>query len=479
MSKTNTSGGTAVEGGGPRKPFSWRFVTPLYVGSALNPINSTAIATALVAIAAAMGVPVGQTSILVSVLYLSCAIAQPTAGKLSEEFGPRRVFIAGILILLIGGIVGGFGQNLGMLVVSRVLIGIGTSSAYPSAMVLIRRRATAARLAAPPGNVLGGLSIAGQATLALGPTIGGLLVGWFDWRAAFFLNVPLALAALAMAIFWLPKDAPPERGGVRAVITRIDVAGIVGFGVTVTAILVFLLGLPRFNWIPLAVAVVAGVALVLWELRASHPFLDVRMLASNGALARTYLRSGLTLLGMYVILYGLPEWMEVAHRLSPEQSGLLLIPMGAIAAIIARPIASRNLVRSPLIVSAACLLLGGLATLLLTDHSPLIAVIGVTALFGLATGTTSVATQTALYLQTPAHTVGTASGLLRTAGYLGSVASATITGAAFRAEVDDGGLHILACVLLGVGIVVLLLTVFDRSLIPHRSDPTTERTLSS
>jgi MFS family permease len=235
------------------------------------------------------------------------------------------VFIAGIVILLVGGLLGGLGQNLGMLIVSRVLIGVGTSSAYPSAMVLIRRRAEAARLAAPPGNVLGGLAIAGQATLALGPTIGGLLVGWFDWRAAFFLNVPLALAALAMAIFWLPKDTRPESGGVRAVATRIDAAGIVGSGVAVSAVLVFLLGLPRFDWVALAIVVVVGVGLVLWELRASHPFLDVRMLASNGALARTYLRSGLTLLGIYVILCGLPEWMEVAHHLSPEQSGLLLI----------------------------------------------------------------------------------------------------------------------------------------------------------
>jgi MFS family permease len=279
------------------------------------------------------------------------------------------VFIAGIVILLVGGLLGGLGQNLGMLIVSRVLIGVGTSSAYPSAMVLIRRRAEAARLAAPPGNVLGGLAIAGQATLALGPTIGGLLVGWFDWRAAFFLNVPLALAALATAIFWLPKDTRPESGGVRAVATRIDAAGIVGFGVAVSAVLVFLLGLPRFDWVALAIVVVVGVVLVLWELRASHPFLDVRMLASNGALARTYLRSGLTLLGIYVILCGLPEWMEVAHHLSPEQSGLLLIPMGAIAAIIARPIASRNLVRGPLVICAVCLLLGSLATLALTDQS--------------------------------------------------------------------------------------------------------------
>ena len=69
-------------------PFGWRTVTPLVMGSALNPVNSSVIATALVPIAAALHVPVGRTSILVSSLYLACAIAQPTAGKLAEEFGP-------------------------------------------------------------------------------------------------------------------------------------------------------------------------------------------------------------------------------------------------------------------------------------------------------------------------------------------------------------------------------------------------------
>jgi predicted MFS family arabinose efflux permease len=341
-------------------------------------------------------------------------------------------------------------------------------------MVMIRRRAAAAKLASPPGNVLGGLSIAGQATVALGPTIGGLLVGIFNWRAAFFLNVPLSAAALLMALLWLPADGALEHGGLRAVATRIDVTGIAGFGVTVTAVLLFLLGLPHVDWVPLTVAVIAGVALVLWERRVSRPFLDVRTLASNGPLARTYLRFGLTLLGVYVILYGLPEWMEVALHLSPAQSGLLLIPMGAIATVISRPIARRNLVRGPLIISAVCLLLGGLATLFLTDGSPLVAVLGVTALFGITTGTTAVSTQTALYVQTPAETVGTASGLLRTSGYLGSVASATITGAAFRSQVGDTGLHTLATVLLGIGIVVLLLTVLDRTVSSPEHDQSRE-----
>ncbi|HEY4464147.1 MAG TPA: MFS transporter, partial [Streptosporangiaceae bacterium] len=182
---------------GTQNAFSWRFVTPLFMGSALNPVNSSLIATALVPIAAAVHVSVGRTAVLVSALYLASAIAQPTAGKLAGEFGPRRVFLAGIVTVLAGGLVGGLGQDLTTLIVSRVLIGIGTSASYPTAMLLIRRRAESAGLAEPPGGVLGGLVIAGMVTPAVGLPIGGLLVDAWGWRTTFLVNVPFALAALA------------------------------------------------------------------------------------------------------------------------------------------------------------------------------------------------------------------------------------------------------------------------------------------
>jgi MFS family permease len=117
-----------------------------------------------VPIAAAMHVSVGRTAVLVSALYLASSIAQPTAGKLSEEFWPRRVFLSGILLVLVGGLAGGFAQDLTSLIVARVLIGVGTSTGYPSAMLLIRRRAEQAGLDTAPGNVLGGLVIAGTTT---------------------------------------------------------------------------------------------------------------------------------------------------------------------------------------------------------------------------------------------------------------------------------------------------------------------------
>lgn len=250
--------------------FSWRFVTPLLAGSALNPINSSLIATALVPIAAALHVSLGRTAVLVSALYLTTAIAQPTAGKLSEEFGPRRVFLAGILAVLVGGVVGGLGVDLSALVVARVLIGMGTATAYPSAMLLVRRRAEQAGMDEPPAGVLGGLVLAGTVTVAAGFPLGGVLVDAWGWRTAFLVNIPLAVVAVVLAFRWIPRDpAIAEPVTVRAVATRIDLAGIAGFAVAMAALLVFLMSMPRPDWVALGLAVLAGAALVWWDCGAA------------------------------------------------------------------------------------------------------------------------------------------------------------------------------------------------------------------
>jgi MFS family permease len=447
------------------RPFGPRFVTPMFMGSALNPVNSSVIATALVSIAAAMGVSVGQTSVLISSLYLTSAIAQPAAGRLAEEFGPRRVFLAGILIVLTGGILGGLGQNLPTLVAARVLIGLGTSAGYPSAMLLIRRRAADVGLVTPPGGVLGGLAIAAAATIAIGPALGGLLVGWFNWRAAFLINVPIACATFVMALLWIARDPDRVRGrSAREVMARIDVIGLAGFATGMTALLVFLLALPAPDWIALISSIAVAAALIWWELRAGNPFLDLRLLASNLPLTRTYIRNGLTLLGTYVILYGLTQWIEAARGLSAYQAGLVLIPMGVLSAAASRVAAQRLAIDKTLTVSAVLLLAGAVATLFLTSHSPVIAIVAVTGLFGLMSGSSNVTNQTALYKQVPADKVGTGSGLMRTFGYIGSIAASTITGAAFHTRVDDSGLRHVSLILIGLAAVVLLLTVFDRQL---------------
>jgi MFS family permease len=453
---------------GDRSAYSWRYLTPLYMGSTLNPINSSILATALVPIASGLHVAVGATAILITSLYLASAIAQPTAGRLAEAFGPRRIFLIGIVLVAIGGVLGGSGRNLAMLVVSRVLIGIGTSTGFPSAMLLIRRRAEAAGLAAPPGGVIGGLQIAGTVTAALGLPIGGILVDALGWRTTFLVNIPFALVAFVTATIWIPRDAPLEAGrSLRQLADRIDALGIVGFAASTSALLGFLFSLPHPNWYACAIGAVASAAFIAWELRAARPFLDLRLLAKNGALSRTYLRFGLTTLCAYSILYGLTQWLQAARGLSSLDAGLLLIPMTVVSVLITRPISRRNLVRGPLIVASATSILGSIGVLLLGSGSHIAWIVAITFVFGVTLGTGSISNQLVLYSSVPTTQLGTASGLFRTFGYVGSIAASATIGLSFRGGVSDGGLHVIGAVMIAAGIVALAITLADRGL--HRT----------
>jgi predicted MFS family arabinose efflux permease len=455
--------------------FRWRFVTPLYVVATLNPINSSLIATALVPIAHSLGVPIGQTAILVSALYLASSIAQPAAGKLAEEFGPRRVLFVGIVIVLLGGTIGGVGQSIPVVALARALIGIGTSAGYPAAMVIIRRRAISAGLGEPPGGVLGGLSIASTVTVAIGPPIGGVLVDAFGWRSTFLFNIPLTVIAMLLTIAWIPKDEPLQRRPLCEIASRIDVGGIVLFGGVMSALLVFVMSLPRPHWIALGASIALAVALLLWELRATAPFIDMRLLISNLALTRTYIRGALLLLSFYALFYGLTQWLEAAQGLSPRQAGLLLLPMGLVAAPVSRQISKRNLVRGPLIAGATSMVVASVAVALFTAKTPGAVIIGVTLLFAITLGTVIVGNQTALYIQAPAERVGTAAGLYRTFTYVGSIASSTVTGIVFNHTVSDSGMQLIGRILVAVSIAMLVLTVFDRTLkTPSASPPATK-----
>lgn len=454
---------------GQDHPFTWRFTTPLFIGSALNPINSSLIATALLPIAHGIGVPVGQTAALVTALYLATAIAQPTAGKAAEVFGPRRVFLAGIILVAVGGLVGGFAGDLLTLLVSRVLIGLGTSCAYPTAMLLIRQRAKDAGLDKPPGGVLGGLQIAGIATASLGLPVGGALVGGLGWRSVFFVNVPVALVALVATLIWVSPDGPLNRPlRFRDVAVRLDLGGIVGFALAMIALLLFLFGLPAPHWYLLGVSVVLWIALVFWELRASAPFLDLRMLAANKALTSTYLRFGLSLLCLYVVLYGITQWIESVRGLSETESGLIVLPMTLISGLVISPVSRRNLVRGPIIGAAIACLIGSAGVLILSRSAWLGWVVVITLIFGVVMGLSAAGNQTALYSQAPAEQLGTASGLLRTFGYVGSIGSSAITGIVFHASVSDSGVHLIGWIMIGVSLALVLISVFDRTL-PRRT----------
>jgi MFS family permease len=466
---TPTPAATSAPPADPRPqhsaPFGWHFVAPLMMGAALNPINSSLIATALVPIGRAFGIPIGRTAVLVAVLYLASAVAQPASGKLAEHLGPRRVFLAGIVIVLAAGILGGTARNFAVVLVARVLIGVGTSAGYPTAMLLIRARTTDAGLREPPGGVLAALSVTGQATAAVGLPLGGLLVGAAGWRAAFLINLPFALSALVLALVYVPADSPPEHrdaGWRRAarIFGELDIIGMLLFGAAVTVLLVFLLTLAHPDWTALAITVAVAVGLSWWELRAATPFFDLRALAERPALVATYLRSGATFLIIYTVLYGITQWLQAGPGLSATMAGLAMLPTAAIAVAVSVPAGRRNLVRLPLIAAAAAALAGSAGMVVLP--ADVIVVVLITLVFGVTVGFGSVANQAALYAQAPPDKLGTDSGLLRTFNYLGAIGSSAVISTAFRHGATSHGLHVIGLILLPLSAAVLAATLAAR-----------------
>ncbi|MEU9122308.1 MFS transporter [Streptomyces sp. NPDC048506] len=482
-----TDAGTPERPGEPAgadRAFSARLMTPLLLGSLLNPINSTMIATALVAIGQDFHVGAADTAWLISAMYLASAVGQPALGRLADRVGPRRVFLAGALTVCVAGLIGALASTFTLLIVSRVVLGIGTAAAYPAAMAILR--AQSRRFGRPtPRRVLGRLSLAALGSAAIGPTLGGFLAATAGWRAVFAVNLPLAALALLGAVAWLPPDrrrtADDDAGAERAAGRRdpntgrtgsapgpatgsLDPLGIGLFAAALTCTMFFLLRLDAPQWPLLALAGALTAALVRWQLRHPAPFLDLRMLARNGALVRTYLRQGLTYLVIYCVLYGFSQWLEQVHGYSSFHAGLIMLPMSGAAAFCSIAGARTRGIRAPLTVAAACLAGGSAVLLLLEGSSPLLALLCAGALFGIPQGLASTGNQAAVHAQAPADGVGQAAGLQRTAQYLGAITASSLIGLLYEQRASTPGLHGIAVIGAVLGLLLIVLTVADRSL---------------
>ena len=365
--------------------------------------------------------------------------------------------------MFLGGLLGGFGMNMPMLIVSRTLIGLGASTPYPVAMLLIRRRAGAAGLSEPPSNVLGLLQISVSVMGVVGLPLGGILVGLWGWRTCFWINIPFTLIAFIMAFFWVPKDTAAEgKKTFREIYSNLDGTGILSFTVMMIAFLAFLFILPHFSWISLVLFIIFGTFMVWWELKKTHPFIDVRLLAKNMALSRVYLRYAGLMLCIFTIIYGLTQWLEEAKGLNPSITGLLIVPMSLVSTILAWFVSRRNMIRGTLITAAVFSIAASIGVFFLSTSSPIIFVIVITVFFGVTMGTMAIGNQTSLYALAPANEIGTASGLLRTSGYIGTIASSAIINLIFKQGVSDSGVHSFAIIMIVVSVLVLLLTLTDR-----------------
>ncbi|MFD8596606.1 MFS transporter [Kitasatospora sp. NPDC059646] len=454
------------EAAAPAPAFDRRLVPPMVLGSALNPINSTIIAVALVPIGAALGASPARTAWLVSALYLATALGQPVVGRLVDLFGPRRLFLSATTLVGVAGVLGALAPNLGVLIAARVVLGFGTCAGYPAAMALLRAEARRTGQQSPAG-VLTLLAVANQTVAVVGPLLGGLLTGLGGWRATFALNVPLSVLAVVLGALRLPGTPPAAEPAARrpgGFARRIDLPGMALFAVLLLALLLFLMDPHPDRWYLPVLTAAAATAFTLRERRAAEPFIDLKVLGGNAPLLRTYARALAAYVVAYAFLYGFAQWTEEGFGLTPLQAGLVQAPTFLVGIAVSVAAGRRGGVRATLLVGAVGQLAACALMLALGADSPLWMLLVLAVVFGIPQGANGLALQNSVLQQSDPARTGSSAGLLRTFAYLGSMVASAATAAAYGPHAGTAGMHRLAWVMLAAAALFLLLTVFDRGL---------------
>jgi EmrB/QacA subfamily drug resistance transporter len=247
------------------------------------------------------------------------------AGGLGDLYGRRRVFIIGIVLFTIASVGCAAAPNIGVLVVARVIQGIGAALLVPQSLAII----TVCFPRESRGKAIGTWAAASAATTALGPPIGGILIDLFDWRAVFWINVPLAALAIWMTLKAVPESKDPDAHG--SVDWLGSVLAIAGFGALAYGLSAFSEGLdvdPTI-YVLIVAGLVAVVGFIYAESRAPNPIMPLMLFRSS-----VFTGTAIVTVFLYGCLYGIlfliPFELEVHRGLTPTQMGLTLSAVGLI-----------------------------------------------------------------------------------------------------------------------------------------------------
>lgn len=440
----------------PADKINYRFLMPLILGTMMNPLNSTMLATAMVALCGAYKVTLGQGAILITSLYVTSTIAQPLMGRLADIFSAKKINTLGFILVLIAALIGVFAPHFSWLIVSRIFLGFGTSAAYPSAMALINKKYAAENLPVP-GKVLGIMTMCSQVSMVLGPVLGGLLTQWFGWQGIFLINIPWVLVALYLSKV-LPDFPPTSNKNGTSLAKRLDLPGILLFCIFLLPALYVVIE-QAFVWWYITLVLLLLVAFILWERTQENPFIDVRLLWNKPILSLIYIRTMAITYVLYMMLYGMPQWLEGIKHLQPARTGLMML-MNSVLGIASGLLISKSkdLFRQNLI-GVGCMLLACTGLYFINEAASLFYVLGVIMCMGTAEGTNLVSNQALLNKEAPAAQKGVSFGLSRTFGYLGAITSGVQLKILFHSGITDEKFHQLGNTALYSCIVIVLLLI--------------------
>ena len=395
-------------------------------------LDSTVVNVALPSIQKDLKTSVDQLEWVVNGYTLSFAALLVTGGRLGDIFGRRRIFMIGVVVFAVSSATAGLAQDPNMLVVSRIAEGIGGALMMPATLSII----TDAFPAEERGKAIGTWAGISGLALSFGPLAGGFLTEDVSWRAIFYINLPIAVLALAGALLAVreSRDEKAER--------TVDYLGIVLLTVALTSIVLALIEGNDWGWgsariIGLLIGgVVATAAFLFVESRAKAPIVDFEFFQSRNFIGANTVALIISF-AMMGSFFFLAIYLQDLLQYSPLETGVRFLPTTVIiviAAPIAGRVADRIGSRWPMVlglaITAVSLYLFAQMDASTTYNDLLPAWI----LLGLGIGMTMSPMSTAAMNAVPVDKAGVASGTLQMFRMMGGTIGVAATGAIFQGK---------------------------------------------
>jgi EmrB/QacA subfamily drug resistance transporter len=365
--------------------------------------------------------------VIVYLLVLSGLLL--TFGRLGDLRGHKSVYVWGFGIFVVGSALSGAAWSGAVLVLFRGLQAVGGAMLASNAPAIVTGNF-------PPeqrGRTFGLVAMMTYLGLTVGPSLGGWLTQAFGWRTVFYINVPVGGLALALSLFFIPRETPPERG------QAFDLPGAAVFMAGLTALMLGLNMGSEWGWFsPAVLGLLAGalvllVVFILIERRSPAPMLDLSLF--RVALFSTSTANAvLNYICVYSLTFLMPFYLIQGRGLNPAQAGLMLSAqpvLMAVAAPLSGAQSDRFGSRLPGMLGMAVLMAGLLVLSRLAAGTSLWLVALGLALAGIGTGTFISPNTSALMGAAPRTRQGIASGVLATARNFGMVLGIGLAGAIF------------------------------------------------
>ena len=431
-------------------------------------LDSTIVNLALPAIRSEFGASVAKLQWTIDAYTLVLASLLMVSGSTADRVGRRRTFQVGLVLFGIGSLLCGVASSVDLLIAFRVLQAVGGSMLNPVAMSIITNTFTDPRERAQAIGVWGGVV---GLSMAVGPVVGGSLVDAAGWRFIFWINVPVAVAAVLMTAFFVPESRS-------AVPRRMDPVGQV--------LVVLLLGGLTYGIIegqsagwgsPLiigcfVVCVVALVTLVYYERRRDQPLLEPRFFRSAPFSGATLIAvCGFSALSAFLFLNSL--YLQSVRGFTALHAGLLTLPMAAMTVVFA-PLSGwlvgHRGPRVPLVVAGTMLTLSGLLLSLLTTTTATVHLLAAYLVFGLGFGMLNAPITNAAVSGMPRAQAGVAAAIASTSRQVGASLGVAVAGTVLTARLvgsfETGfvdAARLCWYIIAGCGVLVLALGLITTS----------------